>query len=447
MSKFNFTRKGNFSQGNRLITLDDLEGRDTDVNAALSATFASRATALATQDRVRKPALSDIAIISDWESGHGWTVLGGLPDIDLNNTTHPLIGSQSIRYDLPTGVNRQLDKTGVSLNLTNRDLVVIMLGETGPAPGVSVFISDATFANYERFTIAAGNLSLDPAEGWTVARFRGLAARNENVGTLDRANVTRLRLNLTTGATPSSGYIAAIGTVAREKPNGAITLSFDDAAPGLMDHAVPAMAKRGYPGQAYVIGENVDNATLANGASGRDMCRMLEDTFGWEVGGHARMNADHVDLTTLSPTALEDAFLRLREWLAAAKLSGRHFAFPFGSTSMNTNTLAAARRHFATARSVTGTTVPFRSVWGSSADHYALIAPSFGSPGITLAYMQSQVDWVKANKAWGVLTFHEIGAGASAGDKIGRADFETLCAYIQAQGVDVVTISSALNVR
>lgn len=422
-----------------------LERREV-TESTLSSSYAARANALPVQARVRKPSLSDITIISDWEAGHGWTLLSGT-DVDLNDTTHPLIGNQSIRYNLGAGVTRQLDKTGVSLNLVDRDLVVIMLGESGPAPGVSVFISDATFANYERFTIAAGNTSLDPAEGWTVVRFRGLAARNENVGTLDRANVLRLRMLLSTGASASSGYVAAIGTVPREYANGAITLTFDDAAPGLMDHAVPAMAKRGYPGQAYVIGENVDNATLANGASGRYMCQMLEDTFGWEVGGHARTNADHVDLTTLNPVQLEDNLLRMREWLTAAKLSGRHFAFPFGGSSINTDTLAAVRRHFATARGVSGSTVPYKAVWGTSADHYNLIAPSFGSTNVTLAFMQSQIDYVKTNKSWGVLTFHEIVSGASTGDKIGRADFETLCAYIQSQGVQVVTLSSALNVR
>ena len=418
--------------------LDGLDERMKTADA--NATYAPVATAdtvdlltNATVVRKVKRVPDNITWITKFASGHGWTT--GASEIAPNSAEAQILGTQGLKFG-PANVAAQktIDSPTLSptLDMTGKLLVVAVKSLDTFGGGLNIYLANTGFTAYKLY----GNP--DPKhynvdDEWTFVTIHPDAA-STTVGTLDMAAIQKIRIgfDITTGT--HAELVGGIGTIPIQTkyPNGVVSIDFDDNAGGQFSYARPLMVARGFPGTICAIGEGADNAP--NGQFSVEYMHMLEDVFGWEIGGHARTFADHVDMRTLTDAQIEDAVLRNVEWLTANRFRSNYFAYPQGLSDPRVRNVV--RRYFALGR----TTGP-----DSVAMNYPVTSSQMNLPchfGTTVADITAKITQAAARKQWLSLGFHNFVPGASAGGAIGLADFTTILDAIVAAGMPVVTPST-----
>lgn len=207
--------------------------------------------------------------------------------------------------------------------------------------------------------------------------------------------------------------------IRRRNTGAVVSFSFDDATSyAYIQPWATLFAAQGVPATSY---NNTANWVEADNASW-----LALQTAGWEIASHS---ANHTDLTVLTDAQLVTELEGSKTFFTSRGFTINNLAYPFG----NNNALVrqVARRFYRSGRTVgTGlnSVLPLNT--------YALGA--WNSDDEALATLQGYVDDAVAAGAW--VHFYLHGHTSTRETKI-----NSLIDYIQAAGVDIVTVNTALD--
>jgi peptidoglycan/xylan/chitin deacetylase (PgdA/CDA1 family) len=266
------------------------------------------------------------------------------------------------------------------------------------------------------------------------------------------------------GATSVSIYhlIAGVGTLTTDDysltaytptPFSApvISVTFDDGWANQYTNALPAMQANGIPGTFYIISDEVQNTTPADGSDYMDQAQ-VKSLFaaGNEIGSHT---IDHCEMTTglTEPGGpacpgfnLNNEMTQSKATLESLVGTGNvtDFAYPYGS--YNSTTIAAGQA--AGYKSQRTVNPGYNSKDNFDATQLKMYEVDTTT---TVAQVEAWVDGAIANNAWLILTYHEVANTAAQGDagyNATPADFATEMAYIKSKAsvAHIETVSKAL---
>ena len=213
----------------------------------------------------------------------------------------------------------------------------------------------------------------------------------------------------TTTLPPPSATPSTTTTATFAWPNGAsaaVSLTYDDAIPSQLDHAVPALAQHGLVATFFLTGTSPTlqasperyRALLSAGheLASHTMTHPCDRALGFMKPGMALQDFDQPRMDE----ELAQSVKQLRDLGQTGPLS---FAYPCGSTWLgeaHTSYIPSIERSFSAARGVHPSLVDPRH------------APLFDVPSIMgntdAATLTSWVDQAVANHAWLVFTFHGV---------------------------------------
>lgn len=388
-----------------------------------------------------------LSMVTVFQAGHGWIgqAFGEGCTVEPNDTTDFMLGSQS--------ANSFLACVGGSTDRTNWDITGLApVDVTGKRFAVLVKVSDQAALNqltlkmsatgdftndYQGIDMADGGTSISaslPSGRWTWL-YGSLAEPVSGATGTDITAVTSWQVwaNADAPCTINFGAVAYFDD-SPAFPNGVVTFNFDDSYDTQWTAARAVMDQFGYPGVAATIVEALGTA----GCLTLDQLHNLKDNHGWEITGHAYAQSAHQGgYGELTPTALETEVGLLRGWLAQEEFSGI-FRYPLADGPLNVIEAVGSKFDLA--------------LKGNSGKHQTkyIGAPlEIRTRGVkdtdTLADVQAHVDAAKTHGLWLILGFHRIAETANSAITWPTADLQSLCAYLDAQGVPVRTISEVIE--
>ena len=374
---------------------------------------------------------TDVTWITQFQAGHGW--MGSAP-LDLNSTDAPLFGSQCVKYgpDDPD-VDKALDSpSNLQLDLSGKVLVIYCRNADEYAGGWVVYLGNSTLSSYIYFAVSAYYLPV--SAGISCIR---LELAGPTGGSLDLSTtlVDKIRIRINNPSDTHTEYLYGVAyeDSGTRYPNGAITITYDDASASMGDLAFPLHEARSIPGVAYIIGESSENT----GTSPETLRAM--QTAGWEIGGHADRYADHIDMTALTAAELDSSLSRMKRWLVSRGLHGKHFAYPHGIS--NTLVQQVASKYFCSGRGTGGSNQPpsFNAPY-SPMQAYTFNGLSFNTDTNTKTVMKTAIDKANAKRMWLTLLFHGVSEVASSGAVVSTTDLAEILDYAIGKDMAFVTL-------
>ncbi|WP_328683132.1 polysaccharide deacetylase family protein [Streptomyces sp. NBC_00343] len=445
---------------------------DLDVSGRLT----SAGFALPLPYRGRHPKYRDRSLlITNFQTGHGWTTSGAVGSSNLNDTSTFVKGTQSVSVTTNGtgggGANLQqlslptLDLTGKAIRFQ------VKVDDTSTLSQLNLLIgTDSAFNNsYKWQTLATTATSKLYKNGeWTTVTL-GWADLHSAAGTFSldshrtpsaTSGFTKMRFQIIDTGSPVTVHVQSVevlDNISTTFPNGVVSVVFDDSWDGQWNYARPKMDQYGFRGTNYTIADRI-------GQSGRltmTQLRSLQDLSGWEVAGHAYTTAAHDNrLTTLTKRQVDDELRNLRSWLITNGFDGDSFAYPGGNFENTTDGFPIedlVGRYFSSGRTVlTG--------YGSSANvlseqfppprPYRMLALSgisdaSGGQGLPSGLVADggELDVCQRQGSWLILTFHVITTGTTGGDDgvITQTDFNTVMDAIAAKGIPVLPVGDVMR--
>lgn len=360
--------------------------------------------------------LGAATVLEQFQAGHGWSAAVGS---GADDTTDFALGSQS--YKLTTngaGGTCTASKTGYAAFDTTAKLlrIVCKLSDSTLNAGLNIYLgaSGTNFATGWKWFVQGSNptgtssMVLTSGDwvtitlGWVDAQAQGSPGRS----------MTDIKFTVAdTAGTPlvlGMQEIALVPDGTSTFPKGVVSICFDDSWQSVWDHARPRLNLYGYAASMYTIQDTVGTAGRVTAAE----LLTLQEQTGWEIAGHAYLDADHA--TRYPPMAAAgtlDADLRnMKQWLVNQGFRGADgTASPGGQ--YDEPTLKVLRRYFGYHR----TTVSRTKETFPPGDRYRLraistVGPSNGGyPVSNLTTASTGVlDLLAANGGWLQLCFHRI---------------------------------------
>jgi len=224
-------------------------------------------------------------------------------------------------------------------------------------------------------------------------------------GTVDWSEIDRAQIILTdNGLGPVTLYTAGIYAVPAKHTKATISFAFDDGYASTRDDGLTKLSSYRYPATAYVIAQLIDDP----GRLSLEQLYTLRDKHHWEIAGHSFTLAAHNQpngLDDLEPAELEAEMDGLRDWLDEKGFERDTFAYPKGAAGHDVRDLA--ERDYCAGRSTARgpETIPTR-------DDFTMRGWSIDGFEDDAASVIEEIDDAAEDKAWLMLTFHDIVPGA-----------------------------------
>ncbi|MFE2101469.1 polysaccharide deacetylase family protein [Streptomyces sp. NPDC059468] len=400
-------------------------------------------------------------IITQMQAGHGFTNNAGSTFV-ANDTADFLIPGQACKITTGgTGASANITKTGMpNMDTTGKVLRCrVKIDDITHMAGFNVYLGSSSLANYYKWVVQGGATgsnfipsggSAGSGAGWYTVTLHFADATTS--GTPSRSAITDLRFQVTDDNT---GNLVTLHVQDAELipdassifPNGVISITFDDTYANVYNYALPKLAQYGYPASLY----NIQSLVGGSGRMTTAQLYALQDQFGWEMGSHAYLDADHaLTYTGMTAAQLDNDLRQMKAWEIVNGLRGMDgTAYPlgqFGLTSDNVPTTNVVRKYNGYARTTTRKTYETFP----PADPYRLRAQSAVTT-YTGGYAPSTVTGtdlakIKANQLWGIYVFHNIVTTAPASStEIAQSDFNAIVDAINAQGIPVLPIGDVLR--
>lgn len=418
--------------------LDGVEERPTKAEAdGTYAPASTKSTAL-----LRPPSRATMAnvksMVGAFTPGHGWTSAGaGLASSDLNDTTDFSMGTQSVKLVslAPTGTFAA-SKSGLSIDATGCDVRVFFKYTDPTALGsIKVMLGSGGTLNdrFEKIFFDLGSTATAvgypalPGE-WSVLDipWSVLAA---TAGSPVRNNITNIQINIVNkngvAATVRVGGVAFVYNDEMNRwPNGVVTLTFDDTAPGQWNIARPYLEQFGIRSTYFPIVGSL------GGAFTLDNLKALRDR-GNEIGAHAMTSATHaVGIVAPTQSQRRAELEALKQWQLDNGFDSKSYAYPLGAWSREA--AQDISRYFDSAR------LAFANFPGSvqPEDPYRIRSVNGATQQASL---NGFVDQAKAGKSWLNVTFHDIRDSGGTSNDVTVANFKAFIDYCLAQNVPIRT--------
>jgi len=213
-----------------------------------------------------------------------------------------------------------------------------------------------------------------------------------------------------------------------------VSVTFDDGWASQYNNGLPILKKYGVPATLYVLSGSINTPDYMTQAQ----IQAFADR-GDEIASHT---VTHPDLTKLSAAQLENELARSKATLQQmfGPSAALDFASPYGA--YNATTTAAVQKYYATQRN---TDDGFNAQAGFNP--YNILVQNVDS-GTTAATVQGWINSAKANNAWLVLVYHEV--GVSIGQDIYHTDTAVLDSHMAAvknSGLPMVTVRQGANAQ
>jgi len=222
------------------------------------------------------------------------------------------------------------------------------------------------------------------------------------VGDVNWKAITRAQIVLTDNdelALPVSLYVAGIyGVKTSETP--VVSFGFDDGRVSTYNRGMVELAKYRFPATAYVIADSVDKPNMITA----EQLHVLEKQHHWEIAGHAMKLASHnkeSGLDSLTAEELKAEMDELRAWLTENGFPLESFAYPKGAAGPEVRKYVTRDYCAGRATAAGPETIPPR-------DNYTMRGYSINGLKENFASVKAKIDQGVADKAWTILTFHDI---------------------------------------
>ncbi len=407
----------------------------------------------------QRPRLRPGTIVTQMQTGHGWTIAGSGATGNVNDTTagNFIIGSQAATITSGgTGANSSLrkfastvpDLTNSYIRLRLRVSDITRLGELKFHVGTA---SNANGYGWSFFVNGGDNYLIN--NEWSIVTLSFADAVVQGTpAALNAQTDAELRVYDTNAGLPVTVQLQSVEVVANETlyPNGVCAIGFDDDFAGQKTNGGwAAMDALGYPATLYSINDYLGTGgrlTLAD-------LKIRQDEFGWEIATHALTGTNHGLSQTGMTAAQVDADLSTQRGIQrlAGIFGSGGYAYPkgqFGATTDAVSTLDLVRKTCDYARTThfrTMETLPPAEI------HKIRGRSSIGGLGgyavsnLTTA-TTGAIDRAVANKSLLVLVMHDITTGASTSTtECSIADFQAVLNKLNSAGMPVRTLGSIIR--
>lgn len=414
-----------------------------------------------------------VAVITQFQTGHGWTLLGGTTGNVNDTTAKPAVGTQCAWF-IGNGNNTVtgLRRTGLaSVDFTGKDIgLLFRVDEPNniPATGASflIYLGNGGFSNFCTLSLANdATYKFFPRRNSSSTAFGGswqyVTIPLDTSGTLPgymsisgAQTAAQLLANITDyqiyykdplGSTPSRISVNEVFSVPKQSTyaNGVCCITFDDGWSSAYTNGAPIVQAAGGRATAYVIQDEIGAANYMTRAQLLD----LQATYNWKIGCHAYAGTTHVypGYPAQTPSNGAHDLQLLRAWLKANGLSGyNHMAYPNGGYCVDASGVGTAddscdvvlAPYVKTARTIYNQmpeTLP-------PADRMKLRTYWATSSTTTLAQLKAFVDTVKRVRGVAVCVFHELVAASPSGAQWLTSDFQSFVTYLGTIGMPIRTI-------
>lgn len=363
-------------------------------------------------------------IITQMQSGHGFTTTNGDASSNLNDTSNFVIGTQAATLVTQgTGLTTYLLHKGLpAVDMTNKQYVVVLECDdlTHISSGSLQFYAGtgASSSTTYQWKLAAGGTidqNLIQKGNWIYivlnfadATISGSPVRSAitdyyiHIADDNTGNKVTVRLNAIY-AIPDSNSQGGYGV---SYPNGVVSVCLDDGFSSQWTNAKPYLDTNNIPPSAFVIWDQIGNTgrmTLSQYLTAQDIC-------GWDIHAHSMTDYDHAQAFDNITTAELEANIQNQTAIMAAQgFQGQGSAYPKGQLTPTVRTVL--RRFFQFVRgtsNVTLETLPPSDVFNLRA--VSSISPLSGgySPSLITASGTGLIDQTVTNHRWLILVFHKI---------------------------------------
>jgi peptidoglycan/xylan/chitin deacetylase (PgdA/CDA1 family) len=418
-----------------------------------------------------------VSVVTQFQSGHGWTLLGGTTG-NLNDTaaSHAL-GTQCAWFqgngnNTTVGMRRT---AGPSFDLTGKDIgILVRVDEpnqilAGGGVAWTLYVGNSAFANFITFDMAStASIKFFPRRSTSGTSFGGswvyftiptdstgvnayTAKTGAQTAAQILANVTDWQLfhKDPNPSTPARISVQEIFLVPKQStyPNGVCCLTFDDGYASCLSKVAPIVQAASGRATAYLIKDQIGIANYLT----LSQAQQLQNTYNWAVGSHSYLGIDHeagsgIGFTAMTADASASDIQQCRQWLRSNGLNAYdHLGYPHGAYcieqdgSGNVNdrvdvTLAPLLKSARTLYGKMPETVP-------PADRMKLRVWVSTSNITTLATLQTCADVAKRTQSAMIVVFHEIvDASATQSTQWLTADLQSLVTYLGSIGMPLRTI-------
>lgn len=411
----------------------------------------SNDTALAPKMRQPVPAASR-QILTQFQSGHGFTKLSGTGTATLNDTTDFQLGTQSVKFvTAGDGGSNIFQKNSVGpYDLTGKMIqITFKLNSTGQSPGVGALnIGDLSFY------LSSDNQSTTNGRCAIMGATKCYSADGEWVtivinwgdliftGSPTRSAINSLKFRIQdANATPISVAFQEIALIP-EPANAVCSIVIDDGYDSTWTMALPYLESKGLRCGIAVIRDRIGLAgylTLAQ-------LKMAQDR-GHDIYCHADTIANHnLGFGLISDAAAEQEMRAIKAWMITNGFR-RHDVFIWPKGSFTASQMAIAKKYFSCMRGTAGGEIAGSGVFASypPGDPNRLQA---WLPGATDTAVMATNACTQAinNKQWLNIAWHLIvTSGASGAITVNQSVFNASIDNIVSSGVRVRTIADVFE--
>lgn len=417
---------------------------------------------------------SGISVITQFQTGHGWTLLGGTTGNVNDTAASPAVGTQCAWF-AGNGNNTVVGmrRTGLtSVDLTGRDIgLLFRVDEPNHIPATGgaflVYLGNGGFTNFITVSLANdGAYRFFPRRNTSGNSFGGswqyvtipldssttlptyMSKSGSQTAAQILANVTDWQIyhKDPNGSTSSRISVNELFHLPKQNtwPNGVCVMTFDDGFASQISKAAPYLTANGGRASAYLIRDSLGTAGYMSVSD----AMTLQNTHRWNVGVHAYYGVDHVYPGFAGITAASGVsdVQQMRQWLHASGLNGfNHFAYPNGSYCVDNAGVGTANDsvdvtmapYFKTARLVYNQmpeTLP-------PADPMKLRTYIATSSVTTLAQLKGFADVAKRTQSAMNVLFHDIvDSGPLSSTQWLTTDFQAFVDYTVSIGMPVRTV-------
>lgn len=240
------------------------------------------------------------------------------------------------------------------------------------------------------------------------------------------AEMTGLCLLLLFVSLPTRSIVSAQAVVT----NGAkVSFTFDDGFASAYNKAAPALAQYGFVGTSYVTSSFIAKRNYMTW----DQVKKLQDTYGWEIGGHS---VNHPLLTSLTPEQIKNEVVVNKQDLTSRGINARSFATPFGD--YDNRVVAEIARNYETHRTFHDLAYNL-----SPYSEYRVQVQQVQT-GVSTSTVKGYIDSALQSGRWLVLVFHDIKDNPSRNKssyEYATKDLKTVASYVKSKGIPVARVS------
>jgi peptidoglycan/xylan/chitin deacetylase (PgdA/CDA1 family) len=360
------------------------------------------------------PRVSRDAVISTFQSGHGWTKTGGNGTVSDDTTVCLSPQTQSLKLAFAGDqVALTADKTFTAIDLSAKVLkVAVRMDDRAHIKELSLQVTADNFVNFSKCTVVpqtpyvAGDNHAWVQEGdfWVCTLSRG--DFGSGAGTTNWAAINKIRLRGNDNGIACNAWVQVLG-FQPDPPSGIVVLQTDDGDASVLTF-LKTLSEYGFPSVINIIAERIGQAgslTLAQLQAARDQGHQIAPHPFYDTGTHTP------GYDGISAAAAETDMQLLKRYLidtvGVSPDDAQDLALPHGTWTVAQRALF--RKYTRSVRSVYGGVGTARATVDTlpPGDPYRLRCWQVQSTD-TPATLLAAVDKAMANKELLVLLFHQF---------------------------------------